>query len=189
MRRALNAAGVHEAIDDKINPGERDYFAVLTKLKRDHVGLLYYGGYQTEAGLLVRQMRELGMNTVLMGGDGLVTRDFWTITGAGGNGTLMTFAPDPAKDPANAALVGRFEAQGSAPEGYTLYTYGAIQAWAEAVAQAGTTDTAAVEAALHHGDFHTVLGQISFDAKGDVKAPGYIIYEWRDGQYESIGKP
>ncbi len=186
MRKSMNAAGLREIVDDKINPGERDYFAVLTKLKRNHVDLLYYGGYQTEAGLLVRQMRELGMNTVLMGGDGLVTRDFWTITGAGGNGTLMTFAPDPAKVPANAALVARFMAQGSAPEGYTLYTYGAIQAWAEAVRHAGTTDAARVEAALHHDHFDTVLGRISFDGKGDVKAAGYIIYEWRDGQYEAI---
>ena len=186
MRKSLNAAGLHESLDDKINPGERDYFAVLTKLKRNHVGLLYYGGYQTEAGLLVRQMRELGMDTVLMGGDGLVTRDFWTITGAGGNGTLMTFAPDPAKVPANAALVARFKAAGGEPEGYTLYTYGAVQAWAEAVGKARTTDAAAVEDALHGGAFDTVLGRISFDAKGDVKAPGYIVYEWRDGQYEAI---
>ncbi len=189
MRRALNAAGMQEVVDDKINPGERDYFAILTKLKRDHVDLLYYGGYQTEAGLLVRQMRELGMDTVLMGGDGLVTRDFWTITGAGGNGTLMTFAPDPAKIPANAALVARFQAQGSAPEGYTLYTYGAIQAWAKAVEKAGATDAHAVEAVLHRDDFDTVLGRISFDSKGDVKAPGYIIYEWRDGNYEAKNSP
>ena len=191
MRRSLNAAGVQEVADDRINPGERDYFAVLTKLKRDGIDLLYYGGYQTEAGLLVRQMRELGMHAVLMGGDGIVTRDFWTITGSSGNGTLMTFPPDPARDPANAALVARFAAQdgatkGSAPEGYTLYTYGAVQAWAQAVKAAGSFNSAKVEAALHAGRFQTVLGQIAFDQKGDVLAPGYVIYEWKDGGYDYL---
>jgi branched-chain amino acid transport system substrate-binding protein len=131
-------------------------------------------------------MRELGMHTVLMGGDGIVTRDFWTITGSSGNGTLMTFPPDPAKDPANAALVKRFTAQGSAPEGYTLYTYGAVQAWAQAVKAAGSFDTAKVEAALHAGQFQTVLGNISFDQKGDVVAPGYVIYVWKDGAYDYL---
>jgi branched-chain amino acid transport system substrate-binding protein len=186
MRKSLHAAGMSETINDKINPGERDYFAILTKLKRDDIGLLYYGGVQTEAGLLVRQMRELGMKTVLMSGDGIVTRDFWAITGAGGNGTLMTFPPDPAKDPRNKDLVARFMADGGTPEGYTLYTYAAIQAWAEAARQAGTTDAGMVEAALHKGNFDTVLGTIAFDAKGDVRAPGYVIYEWRDGNYDYL---
>ena len=97
MRKALNAAGVKETLDDKINPGEKDYSALVTKLKQAGIDLLYYAGYQNEAGLLVRQMRAQGMSTILMGGDGLVTRDFWSITGAAGNGTLMTFAPDPGK--------------------------------------------------------------------------------------------
>jgi branched-chain amino acid transport system substrate-binding protein len=184
MRKSLHDSGMQEVVDDKINPGERDYFAILTKLKRDGVDLLYYGGYYTEAGLLVRQMRELGMSTVLMGGDGIVSQDFWTITGAGGNGTLATFPPNPARDPRNSDLVARFTADGGAPEAYTLYTYAAIQAWAEAVRRANSLDAAKVEQALHDGSFDTVLGPIAFDAKGDVKAPGYIVYEWHDGAYD-----
>ncbi len=186
MRKTLNAAGVHEILDDKINPGEKDYSALVTKLKQSGIDLLYYGGYQTEAGLLVRQMRQQGMKTVLMGGDSLVTRDFWSITGDAGTGTLMTFAPDPAKNPANKDLVARFAGQGGAPEGYTLYTYGAIQAWADAAKTAGSLDAAKVEAALHGGKLDTVLGQVSFDAKGDVQAPGYVIYRWHDGRYDEL---
>ena len=186
MRKTLNAAGVHQVLDDKINPGEKDYSALVTKLKQAGIDLLYFGGYQTEAGLLIRQMREQGMKTVLMGGDSLVTRDFWTITGDAGNGTLMTFAPDPSKNPANKDLVARFTKQGSAPEGYTLYTYGAIQAWADAVKAAGSTDTAKVEAALHGGKLDTVLGPVAFDAKGDVQGSGYVVYQWQGGKYDTV---
>ena len=83
-------------------------------------------------------------------------------------------------------MVARFEKQGSEPEGYTLYTYGAIQAWADAVKTAGTTDSAKVEAALHGGKLPTVLGPVSFDAKGDVEAPGYVVYRWHDGAYTAL---
>lgn len=186
MRKTLNAAGVHEALDDKINAGEKDYSSLVTKLKQASIDVLYYGGLQNEAGLLVRQMRSQDMTTILMGGDGLVTRDFWSITGKAGDGTLMTFPPDPAINPANKDLVARFAKQGSVPEGYTLYTYGAIEAWADAVKTAGTTDSAKVEAALHAGKLNTVLGPVTFDAKGDVEAPGYLVYQWHDGAYAAL---
>ncbi len=188
VRKQLHASGVTETLDDKLTPGEKDYAALVTKLKRAHIDFLYYGGYQAEAGLLVRQLHQQGMDhTPLMSGDAIVTRDFWSITGASGNGTLMTFPPDPALNAANTALVGRFQQQtGAPPEGYTLYTYGTVQAWAAAVQQAGTTETKAVETELHKANLPTVLGDLSFDAKGDVRAPGYVIYEWRDGIYKYL---
>ena len=63
-------------------------------MKNANVGLIYVGGYHTEAGLILRQAKEQGMDVTLMGGDALVTNEFWQITGAAGQGTLMTFAPD-----------------------------------------------------------------------------------------------
>jgi branched-chain amino acid transport system substrate-binding protein len=45
----------------------------------------------------------------------------------------------------------------------------------------------ALASALHEGTFNTVLGKLGFDAKGDVKAPGYVFYEWRDGKYAEVG--
>jgi branched-chain amino acid transport system substrate-binding protein len=98
----------------------------------------------------------------------------------------MTFSPDPRKNPAAAPVVEDFRRKGFEPEGYTLYTYGAIQAWADAVKAAGGTDTAKVEDKLHAGSFDTVLGKIGFDEKGDVKAPGYVFYVWKDGKYDYV---
>jgi branched-chain amino acid transport system substrate-binding protein len=95
----------------------------------------------------------------------------------------MTFSPDPRKNPAAAEVVQRFKDKGIEPEGYVLYTYAAIQAWKQAVEKAGKLDTPKVAAALKSGEFDTVLGRIGFDAKGDVTAPGYVLYEWKDGQY------
>ena len=96
----------------------------------------------------------------------------------------MTFSPDPRKEPAVAALVEKFRRQGYEPEGYTLYSYAAIEAWVSAVAKAGTTDTPKVAEALRSAKVRTVLGEIGFDAKGDVTAPGYVFYEWKGGKYD-----
>jgi branched-chain amino acid transport system substrate-binding protein len=183
-RKYLNQAGVTEVMNESFNAGEQDYNALVSKLKAAGVEVLYVGGYHPEAGLIKRQMVEQGMDTILVSGDALVTEEYWQITGDAGAGTLMTFSPDPAKDPANAEIVAKFEAAGVKPEGYVLYSYGAIQAWAQAVEAAGSTDFAAVVAALNDGTFKTVLGDVTFDDKGDVTLPGYVFYEWENGTYD-----
>ena len=135
---------------------------------------------------MVRQMRDQGMDTVLVSGDALVTDEYWSITGDAGSGTLMTFSPDPRKNPDAAPLVEKFRAKGIEPEGYVLYTYAAMQAWAQAAEAAGSTDYDAVVKALNEGTFKTVLGDLSFDDKGDVTLPGYVFYEWKDGKYDYL---
>jgi branched-chain amino acid transport system substrate-binding protein len=185
-KKQLNARGIQEVMYETVTPGEKDYSALVSKLKQAGVDVLYYGGYHTEAGLIVRQMREQGMSTVLISGDALVTQEYWGITGPLGEGTLMTFSPDPRKNPAAVPVVKEFRAKGIEPEGYTLYTYGAIQACVDAVKAAGGADTAKVLDKLHTGTFDTVLGKIGFDEKGDVKAPGYVFYVWKDGKYDYV---
>jgi branched-chain amino acid transport system substrate-binding protein len=183
-RKALNARGVKEVLYEAYTAGERDYSALVSRLKQVNADAIYVGGYHTEAGLIVRQMRQQGLKAVLVAGDALVTDEFWSIAGAAGEGTLMTFSPDPRKEPTVAALVEKFRRQGYEPEGYTLYSYAAIEAWVAAVAKVGTTDTAKVAETLRTEKFRTVLGEIGFDAKGDVTAPGYVFYEWKGGKYD-----
>ncbi len=183
-RKTLNGRGVRETLYEAYTAGEKDYTALVSKLKRNGIDILYVGGYHTEAGLIVRQMREQGMSTRLVSGDALVTNEYWSITGPAGQGTLMTFSPDPRKNPTAAGLVKRFRSAGYEPEGYTLYTYGAIQAWVQAVEKAASTDTGKVIKVLRSSKFDTVLGRIGFDSKGDVTAPGYVFYEWNQGKYD-----
>jgi branched-chain amino acid transport system substrate-binding protein len=186
-QKAMNAAGLKEVLYEPYTAGEKDYRALVTKLKGANVDLVYLGGYHTEGGLIVRQMREQGMpNTVLMGGDALVTQQYWQITGEAGAGTLMTFSPDPRKTPAAKDVVARFKAKNIDPEGYVLYTYAAIQAWAQAATAAKTDDPKRVSAELAKGRFSTVIGEFSFDKKGDPTLPPYTVYEWKGGTYTQL---
>ncbi|SHO60470.1 amino acid/amide ABC transporter substrate-binding protein, HAAT family [Pseudoxanthobacter soli DSM 19599] len=183
-RKYYNEAGGKEVLWEAYTAGEKDYTALVSKMKQAGVQVVYIGGYHTEAGLILRQMREQGMDAVVVSGDALVTDEYWAITGKAGEGTLMTFSPDPRKNPEAAPIVEEFRKKGIEPEGYVLYTYAAIQAWADAVKAAGTTDLEPVVKALSSGDFKTVLGDLKFDSKGDVTMPGYVMYEWKDGKYD-----
>ncbi|CAA7617109.1 Leu/Ile/Val-binding protein homolog 1 [Candidatus Terasakiella magnetica] len=183
-RDNLTRLGVKEAVYEAYTAGEKDYSALVTKLKAAKIDLLFLGGYKTEGGLIVRQMRDQGMQTTLMGGDALMTEEYWAITGPAGQGTLMTFSPDPRKIPGNAELVKWYRSQNYEPEAYTLYTYASIQAWAQAVETAKSTDAKKVAQVLKSNTFDTVLGKFGFDKKGDASAPGYVMYVWKDGKYD-----
>jgi branched-chain amino acid transport system substrate-binding protein len=185
-RKNLNAAGVKEVMDESYNAGEKDYTALVSKLKEAGIEVLYVGGYHPEAGLIKRQMKDQGMTTILVSGDALVTAEYWQITGDAGEGTLMTFSPDPRKDKANDALNKTFRDKGVEPEGYVYYAYAALQVWAAAANTAKSTDFQKVVDALNSGTFKTVLGDLKFDAKGDVTLPGYVFYEWKAGKYDYI---
>jgi len=183
-KKELNAKGIQEAMYEAYTAGEKDYSALVSKMKAEGIDAFYVGGYHTEAALMIRQAHDQGYTPQLISGDALVTDEFWKIAGPAAEGVLMTFSPDPRRNSAAAPIVEKFRAKGIEPEGYTLYTYGAVQAWAEAATAVKTTDSAKVIDALHKGKFQTVLGDISFDSKGDVTAPGYVWYIWHDGKYD-----
>jgi branched-chain amino acid transport system substrate-binding protein len=186
-KKALNAAGVTEVLNESYTQGDKDFSALVSRMKAAGVDVVYVGGYHTEAGLILRQMRDQGMATLLMAGDALADKQFASITGQHADGVLMTFGSDPRNRPTAAAIVKKFKEKGIDPEGYTLYTYAAMQIWAQAVAKAGTTDPKKVAETIKGGKWDTVLGTISYDAKGDITVIDYVVYRWKaDGTYAEL---
>jgi branched-chain amino acid transport system substrate-binding protein len=181
-RATLNKAGVKEVMYDSVNAGDKDFTALVTRMKSAGVEVIYYGGYHPEAGLILRQAREQGLKARLIGGDGLNTSDFVAVAGPAADGTLYTFAPDARMLPEAKEVVERLRKQGFEPEGFTLYTYAAFQVFADAAQQAKSTKVEDLEKALHSATFHTVLGDLAFDSKGDVKDPKFAMYEWKNGK-------
>jgi branched-chain amino acid transport system substrate-binding protein len=179
-KKAMNASGVREVLYEGINPGERDYSAVVTKLKQQRVDVLFWGGLHPEAGVLLRQMREQGLNTVLIGGDGIATAELGAIAGDAVEGTLMTFGPDPTKRPDAAEVLKRFAAKNINPESYTLYSYAAVQVIKQAAEKANALEPKKVAEVMHSGmTFDTVLGKLSFNKKGDRNDADYVMYVWK----------
>jgi branched-chain amino acid transport system substrate-binding protein len=183
--KAMNAAGLKQTIYEAVARGDKDFSALISKMKEANIDVIYYGGYQTEAGLIVRQGRDQGLEAQFIGTGTLVGNEYWKITGPAGEGTLMTSHPDARNVPAAWAVVDKFKAEGYDPEGRTLYTYAAIQAFAQAAEKAKSVNVDDLSKALHSMTAHTVLGPLTWDKKGDVNEK-YVFYVWKNGTYAEM---
>jgi branched-chain amino acid transport system substrate-binding protein len=178
----LNKDGVKEVLYEGVNTGEKDYSALVSKIKASGADLLLWGGLHTEGGLIIRQMRDQGLKTVMMSGDGITSDEFATIGGDGVVGTLMSFGPDPRKNPAAQDVVAKFKAKKFEPEAYTLYSYAAVQIMAQAAEEAKSVEPKKIAEVMHSGKvFKTVIGDISYDKKGDRTTVDYVMYTWKKG--------
>ena len=186
VRNSLAAAGVTVARFQAIAAGRSDYSGLVQTLDSAGIDTLFFGGYHTEIGLIARQMDDAGMDVQIFGPDSLVTDEYWAIAGDGAEGTLMTFTPDPRRFPEAEQVVTAFRARGKEPEGYTLHAYAAVQVWAQATEAAGTFDIDAVLAAMRSGRFQTVIGELTFDDKGDIEQTAFVLYRWSRGSYRQF---
>ncbi|MBV9637819.1 MAG: branched-chain amino acid ABC transporter substrate-binding protein [Methylobacteriaceae bacterium] len=181
-KKTMNSLGVTEVLYEGVNTGEKDYSAIVSKIKASGAEVVYWGGLHTEGGLIVRQMRDQGVQAVMMSGDGITSDEFATIGGPGVIGTLMTFPPDPRKRPEAQEVVKEFTAKNFNPEAYTLYSYAAVQIFKQAAEKAGSLDAKKMAEVMHSGMvFKTVIGDISYDKKGDITRPDYVLYVWKKG--------
>jgi branched-chain amino acid transport system substrate-binding protein len=95
VKANLNAAGVQEILYEGINPGEKDYSAIVSKLKAVGAEVVYYGGYPTEGGIILRQAADQGVKFQMVTTSGFVSPEFWSIAGSAGEGTLFPFPRNP----------------------------------------------------------------------------------------------
>ncbi|MDW6021163.1 ABC transporter substrate-binding protein [Mesorhizobium sp. BAC0120] len=187
VKATMNKDGLKEILYEGINAGEKDYSALVTKLKDLKADVVYFGGYHNEAGLILRQAAEAGFKFQLIMPDSIATPEFWQIAGPAGEGTLFVFPADPQSKPEAKEAVEAIKKGGFVPEGFTLFTYAVIQAFAQGIERAGSDDPAAVAAALKNGEpINTVIGPITFDEKGDIKNAAYDINVWHDGKYSKL---
>lgn len=187
VREALAAAGLTPIIDEAYKPGAKDYAPLVQKLHDGLADVVYLGGTYVEGGQIVKALRDLGSAAQIVAPDSLLTEDYWNIAKEAGEGTLVTFMFDPQKFDAARPLLQRFRDADFNPEGHTLYAYAAVQAWVQAAEATGGTDAHRIADWLRAGNrLRTVTGEISFDAKGDLREPRIAWFRWRDGRYQEI---
>ena len=187
-RGFMNAGGKQEVLFEGVNVGEKDYSAIVSKIKASGADYVMWGGLHTEGGLIVRQMRDQGMTTIMISGDGITDPEFAAVGGPGVEGTLMSFGPEPRYNPNAKDVVARFNAKGIDPVGYTLYSYAAVQIFKQAAEKAKSLDSKKIAEVMHSGmPFHTVIGDITYDDKGDRTTVDYVWYVWKTLKDGKIG--
>lgn len=184
FKAALNAGGVTEVFKDSLTAGEKDFGALVTRLKAEGVEVIYFGGYHPEAGLLVRQMQDSGLKAQLIAGDGLSNNEYVTIGGDAAEGTIFTNAADALKNEDSKAAVAALQAKNIPAEAFTLNAYAAVEVIAAGIARAESTDDAeAVAAALKDGsEIPTAIGKLTYGETGDLTSQSFAIYKWEAGK-------
>lgn len=181
--KVMAARGVSIVLRDSYTQKQRNFSALIGKLKSVKIDVVYVGGYHNDIGLLVRQAREQGFGGAFTAADALNTSEFWSIAGSAGDGVRFTDASSQVNLVSAKSAVEKFRSDGYEPEGYTLGSYAAVQAWAAAAEIAGSTDAARVADALRKSNIPTAIGDLSWDAKGDLTHVNYAWFVWENGRY------
>jgi branched-chain amino acid transport system substrate-binding protein len=190
--KQAKADGASVLPTETINPGDKDFSAVVTKLKAEKPDFLFYGGEYPEASLLTKQLKAGGLNIPLMGGDGVQAADYIKIAGASATGDFATAlgAPTDSLDSAKQFLAD-YKAAGYAEpaDPYGAAAYDAANAIIKALAKAAGENKSGQELRdevtkeVQDSDFAGVTGQISFDQFGDTNSKVLTVYTVKGGAF------
>lgn len=182
---ALKKDNVEVVYNNAITPGQMDYSPVLTRVAEQKPDVTYYTGYFAEAGLMVKEARQINLPGRFMGGDATNDPTLMKTAGAAADGMLITTAPLAQFLSDAQGFVSNYEKQFGHPPGpYSVYEYDAVLVTAQAIKNANATKPASVTQALQNiKDFPGLTGSLSFDKQGDRTNPAYIVVEVKDQKF------
>ncbi|MGL5106705.1 MAG: branched-chain amino acid ABC transporter substrate-binding protein [Plesiomonas shigelloides] len=179
VKKGLEGAGIPVVAFEGVTSGDKDFSALLAKLKQQNVDFVYYGGYHPELGLLLRQAQAAGLKARFMGPEGVGNKEISSIAGPASEGLLVTLPKKYDQDPANQPIVDALKAKKWDSTGpFVWTTYAAMQAISEGIKRAGSTEPQAVAKALRSAPVNTVMGPLTWDEKGDLKGFEFGVFEW-----------
>lgn len=179
VRDTVEEAGIDVVLFEGITAGDKDFSALISKLKKENVDFVYYGGYHPELGLLLRQSRELGFDAPFMGPEGVGNPDISKIAGEASEGLYVTLPPAFETDPRNADLVAAFKAKDQDPSGpFVMPAYTAVELIADGIKGADSSDPYDVAEYLKANSFDTPIGKVEYDEKGDLNDFNFVVYNW-----------
>lgn len=184
-KSSLGKVGGKAVYYDAITPGAKDFSSFLTKVKSTNPQAIYFTGYFADAGLLLKQARELGIEVPIIGGD--ATQDVTVIKTAGSasEGFATTTAPLPSFISSAAAFVAAYKDKYDTDAGpFAPYEYDAIKVLADAIGRAKSADSQKITDALHATkDYKGITGTINFEPNGDRKNPVYVTAVVKDSKF------
>lgn len=187
VRNTVQAAKAEVVAFDGITEGDKDFRALLTKLRGVNPDVIFFGGIYNEAGLLVKQARELGLNAPFMSADGAFSTKLIQLAGPAAEGMVVSFiAPDEKSSGAVRSFADKFRQTYGAPQAFAPLGYDAANVMLSALERAGKPERQAIIAALHAADFRHdgVTGGSSFDAQGNNSRRSVFFFQVKNGKFE-----
>jgi len=188
MRQALSKGGALPVAEETVESGTKDFAAVVSKVKAQAAGSVFYGGYAAEGAALAKALRASGVQPTLAMGDAAEDQTLISTGGAAVEGLLLAYPPDPKQVPSAAAFLDAYKRRyGTAASLYALSTYDTVRLLADALRRGGTDAEALRKAISGTRDFNGVYwGKMSFDGSGDLQARTYTLWTVRNGKFEQV---
>ncbi len=188
VRDNLKKAGFPVAFYEGVNKGQTDFSALITKMKKEGIDFVYWGGYHPEFSKIVRQGADQGFTPQYMGSDGIANGDVFAIAGDAAKDILITVPTDFSSRPENADLVKAFKDKKEDPTGpFVMPAYSAVKVIVDTANELKTEDSEKIAEALHSGKaYKTPIGEISFQKNGDLKAFPFAVYKMNKDSKELV---
>ena len=178
FRESFEKAGGRIVAEQKYSEGDSDFSAQLTALRLLDPDVIVVPGYYTDAGLIARQAKALGLRAVLLGGDGWDSPKLTEIGGEAVEGAYFSnhYSADDSS-PAVRRFVAAYRKKYRAePDSIAALSYDAVGLLADAIRRAGSTEGKRVRDALADTkDFSAVSGKITMDADRNPIKPAVIL--------------
>ncbi len=188
VRSDLASHGIRPVVDESFSPGAQTYEGVIRRMVDTRTEAVFIGAYDLDIAVIAREVVAAKLPIAILASDALIAPSYWEAAGEAGEAVIFTYSPNPLDLPAGRVLIELAHRRGMELGGQSVLSYASVQVWADAVRQANSFDTAKVAAALHSGEFTTIIGKVRFDAKGDVVGPPseWLWYRWRAGNIERV---
>ena len=192
FEKGVKAAGGKPVGREFTSDKATDFTAILTSIKAKNPDVVFYGGMDAEAGPILRQMKQLGINAKLMGGDGICTAELPKLSaGTMADGQVICAEAGGVEGEAKKSMddfKAKYKAKFNADvQIYAPYVYDAVMVMANAMVKAGSPDPAKYLPVLAKtSGYKGVTGTISFDEKGDIKNGALTLYTYKGEKREQI---
>lgn len=185
--KAAKAAGAEVVAREYTTDRSTDFMAILTAIKAKSPDLVFFGGMDPQAAPLTKQLKQLGINAQVLGGDGMQTPEYIKLAGADAEGEIAS-NPGLALDamPGGKAFKDKFTARFGPIQNYAPYAYDAAYVLVDAMKRANSTDPAKYLPELRKTDYQGVTGHIRFDQKGDVTGGAVTLYQVKNGAWQPL---
>lgn len=188
VEKAVKASGGKLVAREFTSDKATDFLSILTRIKAQNPDVIVYSGMDTQAGPMLKQIKQLGLKVRFITGDGACTGE--VIKLAGDAISSDTFCTQPGlpldKMPGGKNFNERFKKRFNADvQIYAPYAYDATSAIIEAMKAANSSDPAKYAASIARVNFPGVIGTVAFDARGDIKDGAVTVYQFKAGKWET----
>ena len=191
FKKTAQSKGMQVVDEQFTNDKATDFMAILTAIKAKNPDAIFYGGMDPQAGPMLRQMEQLGMDKVkYFGGDGICTSEIVKL--AAGAKTLENVicaegGSAIAKMPGGTAWKKRYDEKYPGQfQVYSPYTYDATFVLVDAMKRAGSTDPKKYIPFLKKANYKGVTSNIQFEPNGELKNAATTLYTYKTGKKEPL---